>query len=133
VLLAGRCYERESVPYKAVDGVIDALRRYLMRLESVDAAALLPRRASLLAQVFPVLSRVQAFAEAPPPSHRMVDPQEVRGNVFVAFRELLGRLADRHPLVLVIDDLQWADADSLALLSELMGASDAPALLLIAT
>src|SRR5262249_11903043 len=29
LVIAGRCYERESVPYKAVDGVIDQLARYL--------------------------------------------------------------------------------------------------------
>ena len=132
VVLAGRCYERESVPYKAFDQVVDSLARFMQRRSDAEAAALLPRMASLLGQVFPVLAGVRAFADAPPAPEGM-DPKELRGRVFAAMRELLLRLGDRRRVVCVIDDLQWADDDSLALLAEILRAPEAPRLLLVAT
>jgi hypothetical protein len=132
VVLAGRCYERESVPYKAFDGVVDALSRYMRRLDGEIAASLLPRQASLMAQVFPVLRQLKAFAMAEAIEARL-EPQELRSRLFAAVRETLGRVADRWPLVIAIDDLQWADHDSRALLTEVLRAPEAPPLLLIAT
>src|SRR5262249_14415222 len=102
-------------------------------LPATEASALLPRKAGLLAQVFPVLSRLEAVAEARRPQQEVLDPHELRSRVFAALRELLERLTERHPVVLVIDDLQWADADSLALLGEVMRPPEAPPVLLIAT
>jgi hypothetical protein len=131
VVLTGRCYEREAVTYKAVDGVVDSMCHYLVHLPNDASAALVPRGAALLGQVFPVLRKVKAIAEAP--SVRVVDPQEQRSRLFGAMRELIGGIADRSPLVVVVDDLQWADADSLALLSEVLRPPDAPPLLAIAT
>jgi len=131
VVFSGRCYERESVPYKAVDGVIDALSRYLRRLPAPEAAALTPRHASLLRTAFPVLEQLDEFAE-----RRRVDrlePQELRLRVFEALRDLFARLSERRTLIVTIDDLHWADNDSLLLLAELVRPPDPPPFLLLAT
>lgn len=133
LVLSGRCYERESVPYKAFDGIVDDLSRHLARLPNRAAAALLPEDAPLLARLFPVLRRVTAVGRLPEPRGDAGNPQERRTRCFGALREILVRLAETRPLILFVDDLQWADGDSLELLAEVMQPPDPPPLLLVAT
>ncbi len=133
LVLAGRCYERESVRYKGVDGVIDALSRFLQQQPSSAREALLPEEAYLLADVFPVLADVRSQRPPPPPTAAIVNPHELRVHAFKTLRETFVRIAKAHDVVLVIDDIQWADTDSLALLCELMRPPGAPRILLVAT
>ncbi|HEY5945314.1 MAG TPA: protein kinase, partial [Kofleriaceae bacterium] len=132
VVLRGRCYERESVPYKGVDGVIDSISRFMARLPDKEAAALLPFHIGLLAEVFPVLRGVRVIVEQPVVPH-VPDPQEQRRRVFAAVRELLARIGARYPLVILIDDLHWADEDSLALLDAVLRPPDPPCVFLVST
>ncbi|MET0283072.1 MAG: protein kinase [Polyangiales bacterium] len=115
--LMGRCREAEAIPYPALDGAIDALSEHLLRLPPLVLRYLLPREVAALPLLFPVLRRVDALADSTPHGTLPVDPLEVRTRAFRAFKELLRRLADKHPLVLVIDDVQWIDPDSAALLT----------------
>lgn len=131
VVLEGRCYERESVPFKALDDLVDALGRYLSRLRPVEAASLMPRDARALMRLFPALGRLDFMAELPgrPASP---DAHELRRRAFSALREMLARISDTKPLVLVLDDVHWGDRDSADLIRNLLAPPDVPPALLIA-
>src|SRR5207237_5762085 len=129
--LQGRCYERESVPYKALDGVVDSLSKHLASLPLARAETLMPRNSMALARVFPVMLQVDAIFNARSTRPETLDPFTLRRQAFSALRELLTRLASRQPLVIYVDDLQWADADSILLLEDLLRPPESPPLLLV--
>jgi hypothetical protein len=129
VVLAGRCHERESVPFKAVDPLVDSLTRTLGELPPERVDALRPRDASLLTRMFPALSRLPAFRDAP--SRPVEDPLEHRRRAVLALRELFERLGERGPLVVLVDDAQWGDADSVALMEALLRPPEPPAALVV--
>ncbi len=131
VVLTGRCYERESVPYKAFDSLIDSLSAFLAKLPRETVEGLLPTGIAALSRLFPVLRRVPSVERPVMLGFDVRDPQEFRRRAFVALRELLAEIARQHALILCIDDLQWGDLDSGRLLLELLRPPDPPPFLFL--
>jgi serine/threonine protein kinase len=130
LVLAGRCYEREELPHKSFDPLMDALSAYLLTQPEGELRELLPANVAALARLFPSLRRVPAIAETLGKGE-VVDPLELKRRAYGAFRQLCVQLTLRQPLVLFIDDLQWGDLDSVQLFGELLHAPEAPSLLFI--
>jgi hypothetical protein len=132
LVLQGRCYEQESVPYKGIDGIVDDLTHVLSALPETEVEALLPDAVPLLRPLFPVIDRVPAVARA---TYEQLDvsPQARRREAVATLRELLTRVARRFHVVLQIEDFHWANADTLQLLFDLLSPAGAPGLLVLIT
>jgi tetratricopeptide (TPR) repeat protein len=128
LILTSRCHERERLPYRAFDGMVDALAEWLESLEPSDRAELLPWNAWNLARVFPVLSAI--MGEDSPELAAPAD-REARKDALRAFGEILDRISLRRPVVLHADDVHWADPDSAVLLEELLAEKRAPFLFIV--
>jgi len=97
------------------------------RLRPALQAALWPI-AQVLVDLVPELGLVLG-AQPPVPE---VDPAEAHNRLVLAFRGLLRVFATaEHPLVLFLDDLQWADAASLKLLATVLTSPDRGHLLVV--
>ncbi len=132
VVLSGRCYESESVPFKGLDGIVDALSRVLAMAAPSELERLLPPELGDLATLFPVLRRIQPVAAAY--ARRMPgeqSAQRVRSQGFAGLRELLRRLGEATPLLVVLDDVQWADDDSARGMVDLVRGEDPPRMMLV--
>jgi tRNA A-37 threonylcarbamoyl transferase component Bud32 len=113
LVVRSRCFECESVPYKAFEGLIDELR---VLFESTPGVAI-PPGFDALVRLFPVLRSLDP--EHARPRIETHDAPELRRRAMNALAELLERLAGDRPVALSFDDVQWGDVESAYLLLEL--------------
>ena len=126
VVLYGRCEEDIGIPYQPW---VEALR-YLLAHEPRDLLSELgPEHGGALARLLPDLA--PRFGQQPdmPPSHRDADLSYLFGAVV----GLLARVCTRCPVLLVLEDLHWADKQSLLLLRHVIASTDPRRLLIVGT
>ncbi|MEZ4363858.1 MAG: serine/threonine-protein kinase [Kofleriaceae bacterium] len=123
-VLSDRCYERVAVPFKGLHGVAAEL---VAHVSAPAAEALEPAELALLTASLPALAalRNKRRGAATGPAAvgaraAIADPAERRARMFGAFARLIGDVAASTPLALIIEDVQWADRDGLALLGQLL-------------
>jgi tRNA A-37 threonylcarbamoyl transferase component Bud32/tetratricopeptide (TPR) repeat protein len=110
LVLAGRSAEFEAeLPFGVFS---DAIDDWLESLEPDRLAALAGDAAGLLGAVFPAF---EALAR-----DRTPGPGEERFRAYRAVRALLSSLAEDAPVILALDDVQWADPASVELVCHLL-------------
>ena len=78
VVLTGRCYEQESVPYKALDAVMDAVCQHLASMPPDEREEVMPKHRWALGRLFPVLAQFESPSLPAPatPERRPADSME---------------------------------------------------------
>ncbi len=105
----GRCHERERVPYRAFDFIVDDLASELAMMPRLAHAI---EHTGALGRVFPALAAALDAGEMPAAEDLRVE----RERALVAMTQLFQQVVATRGMI-VIDDLQWADEDSLELLA----------------
>jgi class 3 adenylate cyclase len=109
-VLAGRCSEADlSLPYLPF---VEAIGNYLDATDLERIAARLGPSAVELGQLFPKLSRGEAGAQP-------ADAGQAKLRLFEAILSLLAIAAEDRALLLVVEDIHWADASTRELLDHL--------------
>src|SRR5713226_2300428 len=112
--VVGRCYERdEPVPFLPFVEIIEGHLAQAASLE--DHRRRIGDNAAELAQIAPSIRRV--FPDIPQPLE--LPPAQKRRYLFQSVSEALTRCAQTRSYLYILDDLQWADESSLALLIHL--------------
>src|SRR5439155_9187932 len=126
-VLWGRCHEEAGAPpYWPWVQVIRASQRDA----DPDLLAGLGAAASDIADIVPEIRDLLPGLEQSAP---LGDPSEARFRMFESIRRLLGTLCRRRTLMIVLDDVHWADAPSLRLLEFLAPELGNSRLLLVGT
>jgi class 3 adenylate cyclase len=125
-VLYGHCDAELPAPYGAW---IEALTHYVENAPTASLDSHLERHGGELARLVPALRR--RCPELPEPTAS--DPETERFLLFSAVAGLIEQASAERPLVLVLDDLHWADRPTLALLRHVLSESAGSRLLVLGT
>ncbi|HEV8524524.1 MAG TPA: AAA family ATPase, partial [Terriglobales bacterium] len=109
-VLPGRCYEGEGAP--PFWPWVQIVRAYMIDCDLATLRTEMGPGAADIALVFPEVR--ERLADLPTPSG--LGSEQARFRSFDGFTTFLKHAAQRQPLMLILDDLHWADTPSLLLL-----------------
>jgi tRNA A-37 threonylcarbamoyl transferase component Bud32/tetratricopeptide (TPR) repeat protein len=109
-VLVGKCFDGKGAP--AFWPWVQAIRRYTHDREPHDLYDVMGPGAADIAQLDSEIRRRLPALPAPP----ALEPEQARFRLFDSITTFLRSAALSRPLLLILDDLQWADEPSLRLL-----------------
>jgi len=126
LVLLGRCDEDLAVPYQPF---VEALRHLVAACPDDVLIEALGERGGELSRILPELSRRVPGLAAP----QSADADTERYLLFSAVGSLFAEVSRWRPILLLLDDLQWATKATLLLLKHLVRSGDPMGLLMIGT
>ena len=121
-VLTSRCRPNETVAFEVLDGLVDGLSRSIQTEELT--VALEQRDRAALVQLFPIFRGVRMEDSGPEPVVEEEAPAQLRRRAANALRQLLNSVAKSRPLLLRIEDVQWASPDSAAFFGMVFGTEE---------
>ena len=106
----GRCYEDEGTP--PYWPWVQTMRSYVQQASREQLTAEIGSGAAAIAEIVPEILGKLPGLETPP----ALDPEAARFHLFDSITTFLKNAAQNQPLMMVLDDLHWADRSSLLLL-----------------
>ena len=106
----GRCYEDEGAP--PYWPWVQTMRSYVQQASREQLTAEIGSGAAAIAEIVPEILGKLPGLETPP----ALDPEAARFHLFDSITTFLKNAAQNQPLMMVLDDLHWADRSSLLLL-----------------
>jgi eukaryotic-like serine/threonine-protein kinase len=130
MILGGRCHAWDSVPFNAVDSLVDSLAR-LIRRERPEAVDEVMSRAVAVTRLFPALVYDAAFAPGEETIVVPVSGEKLSRRAAGELASILFATAGGRPVVMMLDDAQWGDYQSALFLQRIFTAATSQRLVLI--
>jgi DNA-binding SARP family transcriptional activator len=112
MVLYGQAHEDAVIPYAPV---VEVLRQYIAHAPGIHSDRAMQIHLGELSWLIPELA-----SHRPEQRRTSGDPRLDRARLHQAVAAVVGRIASSRPTLLVLEDMHWADADTVAMLRQLL-------------
>lgn len=132
LILGGRCHGWESLPFNAIDAIVDSVARQVRTQPSPAVDEMMSRCVAMTA-LFPTLAFPTSVPSADDDETVMMPPtpSQLLARASLELHALLTVMAAGRPVVLFLDDAQWGDYQSAEVFLRLLNPAHSLPLVLV--